>query len=58
MSKQEIYLRIISDIGERLKQIAKQYEETGDADAMHLGIMQILYGRGYKEKGLGPPKER
>ncbi|CAJ0571035.1 unnamed protein product, partial [Mesorhabditis spiculigera] len=38
----ETYFRIIDDISERLKRIAKQYKETGDAEAMHLGIMQIL----------------
>ncbi|MFE0619729.1 hypothetical protein [Bacillus altitudinis] len=51
MSKEKTYLRIINDVSERLKLISKRYEETGDAEAMQLGIKQILYGRGYKEKG-------
>ncbi|MGR6546303.1 hypothetical protein [Paenibacillus tundrae] len=50
MNRQDVYMRIIEDINARLKRISKQYEETGDAEAMHLGIKQIVYGRDFKDR--------
>jgi hypothetical protein len=48
MTRREIRQQyVIADVNDRLKRIAKEYEETGDAEAMHQGIEQILYGKNY-----------
>ncbi|WP_339197798.1 hypothetical protein MKY95_07465 [Paenibacillus sp. FSL P4-0176] len=45
MTRREIRQQyVIADVNNRLKQIVKEYEETGDAEAMHQGIKGILYG--------------
>ena len=56
MTKEQLYLKVLQDVSDRLNAAVEHYDKSNDADQLRASVVAILKGSNNAHSAVGTPQ--